>query len=216
MTHSKIYLVSIFTLLTVFLYSCSSITDSTQQNEINSEVLNIKNNAKKQKVDVCHYDADLDTYKLINIAQPAVNAHEKHGDGFPGEAVPGEVNYVFDDSCSPEPVPTECSDVQFLLNSSGNQFLLDVYSVDNTSIITKVEFITLDNVQIGNVITFDNDPNGNVSGNIVLFESPGVFRARITLEQSDSNISDGGISYEVTRSCSAELTEFSNDLIFPS
>lgn len=49
------------------------------------------------KVDVCHYDADADLYFMINIAEPAVEAHLAHGDGFPD-------SLEFDADCNPIPV----------------------------------------------------------------------------------------------------------------
>ena len=39
----------------------------------------------KEKVDVCHYSDDEDTYHLINVAVPAVPAHVGHGDPDPGD-----------------------------------------------------------------------------------------------------------------------------------
>ena len=37
------------------------------------------------KVDICHWDAEMEVYKLIRVAAPAVSAHLEHGDGMPGE-----------------------------------------------------------------------------------------------------------------------------------
>ena len=57
------------------------------------------------KSDVCHYDADADTYHLINIADRAIDAHIAHGDARPGETVPGSNgDFAFDDACVPQPV----------------------------------------------------------------------------------------------------------------
>lgn len=55
--------------------------------------------ARQEKVDVCH-DGD-DGWKLINIADKAVNAHLNHGDALPGDDVPGMEGFEFDADCSP-------------------------------------------------------------------------------------------------------------------
>jgi hypothetical protein len=60
--------------------------------------------SSKTKVDVCHYDAETDAYQLITIADPAVDAHIKHGDAQPGDAVPTMEGFEFDDTCTPKPV----------------------------------------------------------------------------------------------------------------
>ena len=41
---------------------------------------------KAAKVDICHYDADADLFKVINISGNAVGKHiENHGDSLPDE-----------------------------------------------------------------------------------------------------------------------------------
>ena len=91
--------------VTLFLYSCDSVTDSAQQNDIQSQSLTIDSNARKAKVDVCHLD-DEGNYKLLSIAGPALQAHLNHGDGLPGGDVPGMENHVFDGDCQPfDPIP---------------------------------------------------------------------------------------------------------------
>lgn len=57
------------------------------------------------KGNVCH-DGDAG-WEVINIAEPAFEAHIEHGDAFPGEAVPGSPNLVFDDDCVPVTVVTD-------------------------------------------------------------------------------------------------------------
>lgn len=52
-----------------------------------------------EKADVCH-DGD-DGWEVINIAEPAFDAHIDHGDAFPGEPVPGMAGLVFDEGCVP-------------------------------------------------------------------------------------------------------------------
>ncbi|MCP3936210.1 MAG: hypothetical protein GY708_12660 [Actinomycetia bacterium] len=53
-----------------------------------------------ERLPVCHYDADADTYELLRLPAPAITAHARHGDSFPGEEVPGtDGAFVFDDDC---------------------------------------------------------------------------------------------------------------------
>ena len=58
------------------------------------------------KVDVCHRRGN-GTYKKINISGNALQAHLNHGDGVPGEAVPGDPSMVFAADCSPVPAPID-------------------------------------------------------------------------------------------------------------
>ena len=55
------------------------------------------------KVDVCHLGDE--GYQLINISENALPAHRRHGDGLPGEPVPGLPGMVFGNECSIEKVP---------------------------------------------------------------------------------------------------------------
>jgi hypothetical protein len=55
------------------------------------------------KVDVCHLGDE--GYQLINISENALPAHRRHGDGLPGESVPGMPGMVFDSDCSIENAP---------------------------------------------------------------------------------------------------------------
>ncbi len=50
--------------------------------------------AKPEKVDVCHWDEDQGTFKLINISERAVDAHLRQGSVFPG-------THRLDDNCNP-------------------------------------------------------------------------------------------------------------------
>ncbi len=65
------------------------------------------------KADVCHRTgSDTNPYVLVEVALPAVDAHRRHGDALPGEAVPGtDGDFVFDAACVPQDVvvdpPTE-------------------------------------------------------------------------------------------------------------
>lgn len=53
------------------------------------------------KLDVCHYDADLDIYFKIKINENALLAHLDHGDGLPGEPIPTMDGYIFGENCEP-------------------------------------------------------------------------------------------------------------------
>ena len=60
------------------------------------------NPAKPGKVDICHYDEELGTYKKLTISEKAVPAHlANHPDGFVGDAVPGMRGYAFGPDCTP-------------------------------------------------------------------------------------------------------------------
>jgi hypothetical protein len=54
----------------------------------------------KVKVEVCHRTMN-GSYNLINIGEPAFDAHIDHGDAAPGEPVPELPGYLFDDACAP-------------------------------------------------------------------------------------------------------------------
>jgi hypothetical protein len=110
MKNSKLYLVLLMVSVTLFLYSCDSVTDSAQQNDIQSQGLTTDSNARKAKVDVCHLD-DEGNYKLLSIAGPALQAHLDHGDGVPGGDVPDMEGYQFDETCTPEPVVVEVVEI---------------------------------------------------------------------------------------------------------
>jgi len=54
------------------------------------------------KVDVCHRTGN-GGYHTISVASQAVQAHRRHGDALPGEAVPGQPGFVFDAACTAVP-----------------------------------------------------------------------------------------------------------------
>jgi hypothetical protein len=53
---------------------------------------------KAGKVTLCHRHGN-GTFGKISVSESAVPAHRAHGDGAPGEAVPGMSGFVFDASC---------------------------------------------------------------------------------------------------------------------
>ena len=54
------------------------------------------------KTEVCHATgSETNPYELITVADAAYPAHVEHGDASPGEAVPGQEGFVFDDACQP-------------------------------------------------------------------------------------------------------------------
>ena len=56
--------------------------------------------AAQERVEVCHVTGD-GTHVLIEIADPAYDAHVAHGDARPGDPVPGIPAYRFDAMCVP-------------------------------------------------------------------------------------------------------------------
>ena len=74
----------------------------------------------QKKVDVCHVTGN-GSYILITIAEPALPAHLNHGDGQPGDPVPGMEGFVFDESCEPViAVPTEGLVAYYPFNGNAN------------------------------------------------------------------------------------------------
>ena len=76
----KVYLV--FSLITIF-----SFTSCDQNDEISNLSIQSKYDSEK-KVNICHYDEDMDMWKTINISTNAVDAHLAHGD-YEGECNDG-------------------------------------------------------------------------------------------------------------------------------
>jgi hypothetical protein len=54
---------------------------------------------KAAKVTLCHRHGN-GSFGKISVSENAVPAHRSHGDGAPGEAVPGSPSQVFDASCN--------------------------------------------------------------------------------------------------------------------
>lgn len=59
------------------------------------EIISVDADKKQHKVEVCHYDADTDTWKTLSISENALEAHLSHGD-FKGDCSTAET-YVPDD-----------------------------------------------------------------------------------------------------------------------
>ena len=51
------------------------------------------------KVDVCHWDEEMEMWKLINVSENALPAHLGHGDGLPADYISNMPGYMFDDDC---------------------------------------------------------------------------------------------------------------------
>lgn len=63
--------------------------------------------AAADTTEICHFNADDDPgvpdWELLDVNSRSVDAHVDHGDGFPGEEVPGtEGEYVFTEECVTE------------------------------------------------------------------------------------------------------------------
>jgi hypothetical protein len=54
--------------------------------------------AGERKVQLCHHTGN-GSYHLIEVSVSAEPAHRAHGDGAPGERVPGSPSLVFTASC---------------------------------------------------------------------------------------------------------------------
>lgn len=64
-----------------------------------SHYLGVSSSQEGQKVSLCHRTG-AGFFVLINVDVDAEPAHLAHGDGFPGEAVPGQPGKVFTSTCS--------------------------------------------------------------------------------------------------------------------
>jgi hypothetical protein len=58
-----------------------------------------KQSKTSKKVIFCHRTGN-GSFVRINVSKKATKAHLKHGDGYPGQAVPGQEGMWFDDSCA--------------------------------------------------------------------------------------------------------------------
>ena len=75
--------------------ACGEPTTAPQVSRDGQLVMSL---AQASKVDICHLDDD-GRFKLTNVSANALSAHLDHGDGLPGESVPGG-GFVFDETCA--------------------------------------------------------------------------------------------------------------------
>ena len=61
--------------------------------------------ASPVRAGICHFDSELGSYTLLDLVDRAAEAHRRHGDAGPGEAVPGISGFVFDEDCQLVAVP---------------------------------------------------------------------------------------------------------------
>jgi hypothetical protein len=90
---------------------------------------------RQARVDVCHLTGN-GSYNLITVSESALDAHVRHGDGQPGDAIPDGSGWVFGEDCSPEPPqPTitqgnlldpEEGSVRYRQQNSGGEIYLGV------------------------------------------------------------------------------------------
>jgi len=66
-------------LLAIFIVGCEKDSTSLDGQNLTTNIDNL-NRGPKPKVDICHYDADNDSWHLINVSENAWPAHEAHGD----------------------------------------------------------------------------------------------------------------------------------------
>jgi hypothetical protein len=95
-------------LLALSLAACDSTAPDAAEPHQAEAILGFL--AKGQaKTEVCHRTDDPENpYVLIEVADPALDAHIAHGDAGPGEAVPGMGGPVFDDACQLGAVTCPC------------------------------------------------------------------------------------------------------------
>ena len=73
----------ILLLVSVTIFSCNN--DDCMQDALSEKVTEGNSGAKSSSsksgsVDVCHYDADAETYTTISVSESAVQSHLDHGD----------------------------------------------------------------------------------------------------------------------------------------
>ena len=50
------------------------------ENEIDKELFKVEKKKNQQEVEICHYNADRDSWETISVNENALKAHLKHGD----------------------------------------------------------------------------------------------------------------------------------------
>jgi len=115
-------------------------------------VLSRPASAQDQKVQVCH-KAGNGTFHLISIDVNALAAHVSHGDGKPGDPVPGMPGLIFGPNCTPTvaPPPELPIGCYTLVNNPPNIATLDLFYMGPID-------------TLGNITDFFGSTNGTCSG----------------------------------------------------
>lgn len=107
MRHTR-FLLSLVLLAAVVALGCADSQSSPTAPDLSADGLAVTTEGNGQtKIDICHVTGN-DEYMKINVAAPAVPAHEAHGDAQVGAAVPDQPGFVFDDSCTPVAAGPTC------------------------------------------------------------------------------------------------------------
>jgi len=77
---STIFAFSVVMGLSLMLHNCSEYGAINPEETQDLKMLTSKNAKDKDKIDICHYDADEKSWNLINISENAWKAHIMHGD----------------------------------------------------------------------------------------------------------------------------------------
>ncbi len=117
--------------LTLGLTFLAACTDSALVDSPND--VDTASKGKQDKVDVCHL-SDTGDFILINVNGNALPAHLAHGDGQPGDPVPGVAGKKFDEACAVVDAgptvtygpfaKTSAAGVRFKGQTSGNEIYL--------------------------------------------------------------------------------------------
>jgi hypothetical protein len=95
------YISGLFVLaLTISLTACDTVDPDLASRDMASGPTAALSGGR-EKVNVCHFDAGAGTYHRIEVAAPALAAHLGHGDARPGDPVPLQAGYVFNEACAP-------------------------------------------------------------------------------------------------------------------
>ena len=100
---------------------------------------------RQEKVAVCHYDDETDSYELLSVGAPALSAHlERHPDGVPGGEVPeAEVPSAFGDDCAVVPLKFTC-DVEYGADDLGRRTVrVTTTATDPTTVYSLSGFATV-------------------------------------------------------------------------
>ena len=93
-------------LLPLLTIACSSADNPAAPSPINTATTASASlagsgvEARTTKVDICHKTEAMNRFIALSVAAPAVEAHVSHGDGRPGQAVPGQPGMTFTADCT--------------------------------------------------------------------------------------------------------------------